>query len=281
MSRKTLLLIRLIVLILLLLVMSFVAVAIFSFNIFENNISLLDNFRFTGENTQQVQTFEGVEEIELDLASIDVKIVETSSDIVTLYDNTSISGFRLGIGGNDENKVNFTNGTLTFTQAKSWGIGINMLNVVGEVVIEVPKGSLIEYEINSASSDVYFDAKAKDKLDINIVSGEIEIEQGGDELDIETVSGDIYVYDVFKNVDVNCVSSDLNMVADETTNRIGYNGVSGDVEIEIENDAEYNVEISSVSGDINDDYNNASNDSGAIDISVDNVSGDIYLQDWR
>ncbi len=281
MSRKTLLVIKLIVLILLLVVMSFVALAIVSFGSFGKSFDLLQNFSFSGEATKQVQTFEGVEEIELNLASIDVEIVETSSDIVTLHDNTSVSGFRLGIGGSDENTVEFKNGKLTFEQARSWGIGINFLSVEGSVVIEVPKGAQIEYEINSASSDIYFDAKAKNKLEINNVSGEIEVMQSGEDIDVETVSGDVYIYEVFENIDIDGVSCDVSLVADKTTQKITYNGVSGDLEIEIEGGAEYKAEMDSVSGDINDDYNNISNDNSAIDITVNNVSGDVDLQDWR
>ncbi len=283
MNRKTLLVIKLIVLILLLLVISFVAFAIIAFNGYSNTFSenLFSSESSFGQTAQKVQTFEDVQQIKLNLASIDVQIYETDSNIVTLYDNTQKEGFRIGIGGNDDNTVEFKNGKLTFTQGGTWNIGFNFIRITGDIIIEVPKGTQIEYEIDSASSDIYIDAPIKNTLKINNVSGEIEIMQGGEELNINTVSGDVEVFMAYEQIDIDCVSSDVKLVANSATKSIDFDGVSGDVEIEVEDDAKYDINFDAVSGDVDDDYENQNSDANAIQISINAVSGDAHLQNWR
>ncbi len=290
MSRKTTLAIKLIVLIALLILLISVALGFLGVNFLGKSVfnfgafDVFSPWSFTQVNSgniaQDVQSYEDVEEIEVYLRDADIKIYETDSDKVTFYDNTETSGFLLGFGDNVENTISFKNGKLVFNQGVEWSIGFNFITTTGDIVIEVPKGSKIEYNINAANSDIEFDALSSGTIDIDNVNGDIEIMQAGEELDIDTVNSNIEVYAVFEKIDIDGVNANVNCVADSSTKNISYDGVNGDLTVEILDDAEYNISLNSVSGRIDDDYDNETNNDG-IDISVDNVSGNVSLEDWR
>ncbi len=271
------LVIKLIVLIILLIVFIGVAIGLVSYFAFNNHTSggLLNHEG--GTPTAEAQSFSDVQEIIIDVASLDIKIIETNSDKVTLYDNSHSYGFVIGVRG--QNTISQNGGILRFKQANSIGINFGF-GMRGDILVEVPKGSLIEYKLNNVANNIELDAPSKDTLEINSVSGTIEILQGGEDLKINTVSGRTEVFEPFETVKVNSVSGSVYSVANVDSEYVRLDTVSGRSVVEIDGVSGYETSLDSLSGSVNDSYglNGNGND---LDIEVSSVSGSIELEDWR
>ncbi len=278
MNKKSWLIVRLCLLIVLLVLVIFGSIFIFNFEyIYDQNIAE------QGEATQQVQSFDGVKNIVVDIASLDLSVVETNGDNVTLYDNSTQidSGFW---ASDEQNKVYQEGDTLYFMQAEfqelkkfTFKPGIN--GRIGDIKIEVPKDVSIKYVINNVSGAVLVEAYSQENLEINNVSGSIEIAKGGDNIDINTVSGSTKIYQPFAEINVETVSGSVKAVADETTEEIDINSVSGSLTVELDNVSGYNISLDSMSGKIKDSYNKSGG--GKLDINLNSVSGSINLEDWQ
>ncbi len=272
------LLIKLIVLIIVLFVFIGVAIALvanFTFNnySFASFVNLSD-----GVPSAETQSFSNIQEIVIDVASLDVKIVETNSDVVTLYDNSRSHGFVIGV--KRPNTVSGDDGTLHFKQATQVGINFGF-GMSGDILVEVPKGALIEYKISNVANSIELDVLSKDTLEVNNVSGSIDIFQGGEDLEINTVSGRTAVYEPFETVRVNSVSGSVYSVANGDSELVRLDTVSGRSVVELDGVSSYKTSLNSLSGSVNDSYGSNSNGSGKLDIEVSSVSGSINLEDWR
>ncbi len=256
MSRKTYLYFKIIGLSVLLI--SIVIGAMFIFNS-KNLLFGFVPFNISTGNAEPLEEpeifyFDDIDKINIELATIPVIIVEKDIDQIKVTSTINVEG----TGPRLENPIYKSNNTLHVKQEITMGV----YSSAGELLIEVPNGIELDYELNLVSEDLYIDAKIN-KLELNVVSLEAKIYQAAKDIKINDVSGSIY------------------LVANEDTKDIDINTVSSDINIQVEGSNSFNIDNESISGDIENNYGNNNEAINEIDISVNSVSGDVILDDWK
>ncbi len=219
-------------------------------------IALSKGFIFGGIKPLEepiVYTFNDVEEINIHVTSNPITIVEADVDeiIVTTTVNYEGIGFRI----NDE--ISSQNGTLSIDGANT--IGIWSSN--GEWLIEIPKGQTVDIDVHTVSDTIYIDAPI-------------------DHLALDLVSADAKVMQAAKTIDINNVSSDVKLIANDQTESISIDTVSGDTEIELHGLISVEVDESTISGDVENEYHYNSS-TNLIEVEFDSVSGDLSFENWQ
>ena len=129
-----------------------------------------------------------------------------------------------------------------------------------------------DLEIDSVSADVDVHGVASNELSIDSVSGDITVAAAPREANVDSVSGDLDLTLNRANVSAESVSGDI-MLRGRLGNEIGIETVSGDIEINVLDNAVRKLSGASVSGDMR--INTALAASGRI--TLESVSGDVLL----
>ena len=271
-SNKTPLVIKLIALI-----VAFFLVAAFSIKLIFRGYSGMTSIDFTSKQLSS-ESFSGIDSIESSLLSygLSVEEHEGSQTLVEVY-STGIFSSRAPI-------IDAVGGTLTIKQEQHTP-GITLGG--GRVVIKVPKGSVFDYSVASASGSVALDAACK-TASVTSVSGSVKVNGGGETLDVVSTSGSIRVTEPFKTIDASSVSGSIKVAADGRSESIALESTSGSIKIKLADGVGYTMSFSSTSGTVKDEYSgalygkNGSADSGdkSIKITAQTVSGSIKLCDW-
>lgn len=289
MSRKNWLLIKLILLSLIFVLLSRIII-VGNISI-RGNINVLDKIRISimGPSTLnnipfkegEEKSFSNVEKIVVDSISLPVHIYESDVAQVTVKDSSTV----YGLGSKNPNTLSQENGTLSFKQKKRFPF----LSIVrGNLVIEVPHGSTLEYDISNVSGSIIHDATSENTLKTTTVSGSIKIHQGGEKVFAKSTSGSVRIYSPFKDVSAKSVSGAVRILADQNSKQISGSSVSGSVTVQLENVSGYDMDYSTTSGSVKDTYSNidysksgnASYGDSSLKISASSVSGSIKLADW-
>ncbi len=307
MSRKNLLYIKIALLVVLLIFVILMATAMFTNWAFLHGGTFFGATVIDGEGSGVAsveQEYDGIKEIEIYVYSIDVIVNKTQTDKVKLIDNTNengvltagtnkqntvrVSGDKLyfeqwsNAWGNTQNVFNTQGGGLNIITTNGFGCAVNSSDIGGEIILEVPSDTKIEYIINSVSGNVELDAIYDSELELNTVSGNVKVINGGEDIDVDTVSGKVEIYDPFENIKLNAVSADMYVVADENTQKVSSNSVSGDLNVKLQGNVNCDVNIDSLSGDIVNQYEqNSGDDVETVRIDGNSVSGDIEIHDWQ
>jgi len=225
--------------------------------------------------------FSNVEKVVVESISLPVDIYESDVAQVTIKDNSKVFGLRTS----NPNKVEQKGGVLYLEQAK----GFSFLSfAIGNIVIEVPRDSILEYEINSVSGSINHDVISKDKMMVSSISGSIRIHQGGEKAIIKTTSGSVRIYSPFEEVSAKSVSGSIRIVANQDSKQVLSSSVSGSIRIQLENISGYDMDYSTVSGNVKDAYKNinysksgeSKSGDSFLEIKATSVSGSIKLEDW-
>ncbi|MCD8026533.1 MAG: DUF4097 family beta strand repeat-containing protein [Clostridiales bacterium] len=170
-----------------------------------------------------------------------------------------------------------------------YGTELDSLNIdAGNSYVSVSgikSGSLdVEGTANDAEiTDVYADT-----LNIETVSGDITLTGGKyDEIRTETVSGGCWVQSESRIIECSDVSGNIYTACGRMTEKLDAENVSGSVECTISDLVSgYTVNMSTVSGNTDCNYNNAKSENGSVvsgdgsaQIDIVTVSGDISIQE--
>ncbi len=272
MSRKKYLYVKLALLVLLLLVVlglafkSFTGFGFFSFS-FGNN--------FNGDEikTEETYIFDGIDSIQIDGISLDIRLEKGTDDSVTMTDNTAT---------NEEytkNRYLVRGDELIFWEYRDFfGNSSNH----GEIVITLPPDIYYAIEINTVDGGIQIPDIKAENISINAVDSNIDILATGDSLDINTVDSKIYSHNSFTYVDINLVDGDIYLTADENSQNIDVNGVACNLNVKLVDIAEISVDLTSISGGINNEYDNVSlTTESPVKITFDGVDGNVNLLDWE
>ena len=276
MSRKKWLGIKLILLI-------FIFLTLFRISIFVIGSSTSRNTPFGGIIMNNIplkegeqKAFSNVEKIVVDVISLPIHIYEGDVTQVTVQDNSSV----YGLGANSHNTLTQKDGVLSFKQAKRF----SFLSIVrGNVLIEVPKGSTLEYDINNISGSIIIDAPSRDTLLATTISGSVKIRQGGERVFAKSTSGSVRIYSPFEDVSAKSISGSVNILANQDSKQVSGSSVSGSVKIQLKDVTGYDIDYSTTSGSVKDtyaniDYSKSGNTSygdSSLKISASRVSGSI------
>ncbi len=262
-----------------------------------------------------VHRFDGVRSINIKSSNLDIIIKESDVDSVVLTDNS----VAVGGGQKPENAVYMQGDTLHFEQDNTRTFPFVWFSVrqKGSVLIEIPRGTALEYDIASASGDIslgggffsqatiktasgdvtttseggYINVstasgdiqvkKSIKSIKLHSVSGDITMQENGEEIEVKTVSGDIKMFGTFVSTIVKTTSGDIKMCADDRSVVVVANTVSGDCIVQLDGISELNLHRSSVSGSKKNSYKIPDNvQTAKLHMTVGTVSGDLRLRDW-
>lgn len=181
-------------------------------------------------------------------------------------------------------KVSSTSGDIRFFSVKADTIQI--VSVSGEVKVQEALGNV---NVSTTSGDIYIVGEVGDRI-ITTVSGEIMLDGMEGRFDLSTTSGEIIVRDGKGYGEVNTVSGDANISLSELTQDLSANTVSGEVRFRLPENAAFDFEFDTTSGDCRtffddvlsynkkrDHANGTYGDSVAKQVRVSTVSGDLSI----
>ena len=145
--------------------------------------------------------------------------------------------------------------------------------------------SATEVDINTASGSVYGKINGTvDNAKVHTVSGKIDFSCKTDKVDLSSVSGDIEFNGVATKVDTKTTSGAIRINTENSPERIKASSVSGSVKVYLPETAEFDAQLSTVSGSIRCEFptvtlskNNLKCGNGDIDIEASTVSGNLYI----
>ena len=267
------------------------------------------NFTVATEKMNESKAFkpEEISEIEVSLVNTDLNIIPTTKGeiIVHFYGEVSTN-----IKRNIPELVAYKTGdklfveTLTSKDIIVFGINIDRTTMD----IYIPEIILEEFKINVVSGNVIIQEIETAQLNIKTVSGDIKIEEliaentwasstSGDiivndytgDMDADSTSGDIRLTDGRENEDVyaSTVSGDI-LIEQEAVSDMKLGSTSGDVRVKVPEDSQFYLDISTVTGDIKQDFSIKVFSSGRRDlegevgngderIMISTVSGDVTI----
>lgn len=280
MKNKTIILIQIAVLVLVFIMLSGIAAAFIFRGDFVRGFKMPFFGGDEGSLTMtQSQTFSDIKEINVDAISYSVYIEEHNSSDVIVEEYIKSTA-------NVKNEISSQGGELYFKQPKKFAF-FNM--DFGKIVIKVPQGSELKYDIDSVSGKINLDAQSK-TADLETTSGSVNLYQSGDTADVNSVSGSIKGYAPFRKIDAESISGSIKLTADYKTSEVKADTISGSVKIELlDTGVGYIMEYSTVSGSVKDEYNNTKYEKRGtvkqgdeqIDIETTTVSGSINLENWQ
>lgn len=218
----------------------------------------------------------------VDSISLPVHVYESDVTQVTVQDNSTV----YGRGTKSPNTLSQKDDVLSFKQGKRFS---SLSLVRGNLVIEVPRGSALEYDINNISGSIIHDAMSKDTLTAATISGSVKIYQGGEKIFAKSISGSVRLYSSFEDVSANSVSGSVRLLANQDSKQISGSSISGSVKIQLENVSGYDLDYSTTSGSVKDTYTNMpsgksghfTHNDASLKINASTVSGSISLIDWE
>lgn len=206
--------------------------------------------------------------------------------------------------------------TVRFCKKHTWyGVDTSMLNIneiikPKELVVSVPRAMLesgeLDIQLDGVSNDTYISSAKLNGLNVNGISGSIAIENvSAKDMDLDTVSGLIDVSDCAADaIKVVSISGEmtiggifgsarLNSTSGAVWFTDGSDGikelkigtVSGDVIMQLPQGVGFNMNVSTVSGDVSSVFGLTKNGSNYVygdasaDFDIDTVSGDITIQE--
>ncbi|HHX60249.1 MAG TPA: DUF4097 domain-containing protein [Epulopiscium sp.] len=244
-------------------------------------------FRFNKANSMPSETgekkaFSAVDKIVIDAISLPVEIYESDVAEVTLQDNSQI----YGLGKGKPNKIFYNDGTLGFEQSKKISF---LSHVRGNIIIEVPRGSVLEYDLGNVSGNINHNAVSRGTLRAETISGSIKIYQRGEKVSAESVSGSVRIYAPYEEARGESVSGSISLIANQDSKEVSGFSVSGSIKIQLEKVLGYEMDYSTTSGSVKDTYSNidysksgkSENGDSSLKINAVSVSGSIKLTDWE
>ncbi len=203
-----------------------------------------------------------IKNIEIDWISGDVKILKHAKNTIA-FNETSNKKV------NDDTSMYYyvEDDTLHIKFAKSGKFRFS--NLEKSLTVELPESLLL------------------DEVDINMVSADLTMDNiNVKELDIDTVSGDIVTKSsAMEDFDIDSVSGSVNLITSTCPQKGKFNSVSGSICFELPQDAGYEVEFVTVSGDYNSDGfstkksgNTYTVGDGKAKYKVNTVSGDFSVR---
>ena len=134
-----------------------------------------------------------------------------------------------------------------------------------KITVKIPRGNNLRVDLVSADLSVREVAGRSDlasvsgnlkldklghEVDAESVSGDIELRGAGRDVSIESVSGNIYAHVTADRLRAESVSGDVKLLNEGSLKRGEFSSVSGDVRIESAITADTDIELESVSGNI-------------------------------
>jgi DUF4097 and DUF4098 domain-containing protein YvlB len=137
---------------------------------------------------------------------------------------------------------------------------IDIVDAKGDMDISTASGDVLlrnaagAKEISTASGDIRIE-NSNDDIDASTASGRIEAVGGAGDMNLSTASGEIDITDSKGAFDLSCASGEITAKGITIEGESGFSTASGSVEIVLAATSEYDITLSTASGDITLNYN--------------------------
>lgn len=242
---------------------------------------------FTISQTQQVDLY-GVDVFEFSSVSADIEIIYEDTSTITVELNGT---YRSGRGQVELKKI--VKGDTVHIYVDYPGMSGLFSWIDTDLVITMPMDMGNRQLIfNSVSGDVDIPAGLEaSEIFVNTTSGDVEADDVQcDEFKSQSVSGELdltgYVSDLIR---VETVSGDTEIMIFGVTEKVSVSGVSGNVEIYLEKDAEFKFEFNTVTGGFKcefpvysqggkNDREGYTENGASMELDIDTVSGSLEIR---
>ena len=212
-------------------------------------LAVTGNMALSVEQIDESKTFEAQEinKIYVDLISTDIKVIPTDEEEITVHLYGEVSTNKdmelpslVAYQSGDELRIEIKSPKTIF-------IGINIWRT--KLDIYIPEDSIKVFKADTTSSDMDVSNLKVDEFEFNSVSGDFKGESlSTNDIKLKSTSGDINLNDYTGDVNVDLISGDAVLENGSQNENIEIGTVSGDVYIEQEDASNINVRVTS--GDI-------------------------------
>jgi len=267
------------------------------------------SFSVVTEQIDKTKNFsaEGVEKVNIDIVSTDINIIASDGENIKVHFYGEVS---TNIRKDIPELAAYVSGDQLYIEIihpKTIFIGVNIWRT--NMDIYIPGNSIDDIEINTVSADTNIEDLEIDDFVYSSVSGDFKARSlFARDLKLESTSGSFDIKDYAGNIDINVTSGDIVLNGGSDNDSIGVITVSGavnieqleefssmnaettsgDVEIKLFKDAQFYLNASTVSGDINNEFSIKISSSGRrglegtvgsddMAIIVSTTSGDINI----
>jgi len=268
-------------------VVSLTIAAIAFFSTENYMVNFRDRNNFEGNPIDEVNTF-GIyqlKEIYIHSVSSDVSVFSTDEEEIKIhfYGRTALKSEKASPK------------LITNLEGSKLKIEIEYPKVIfynADVVLDVyiPQDYTGNINIDAVSADVDISNLDINNFQCKTVSGDLKIKSlGSDNLTLKTTSGEVNIMDFTGNLEADSVSGDINVRCRIFDNNIDVKTISGKVEIDLPQNAEFYLKTNTVSGEVVAkfpitiiSFNKMNQLEGTVEtgdnsIIIDTVSGDIHI----
>lgn len=262
-----------------------------------HNFSILNDFEF---NSRFTTNFNDERSIAIDDNMEKININSTAADIEVEFSNSISSEIKMITEGkfasdksfediiNDFKYSNNTANISTKESSLSFGLfklklyipskyknNIDINTVSGDTICS-NSNTLSSINIKSTSGDIELNNLTTQNTSISVISGELDIKNcTTSKSNINTTSGDVYAENSDLGISkIKTTSGDIDIDMINLGKSMDINSTSGDVYLTVPSTENFNVNFSSLSGEI---YDDSSHKSGEKTINVTTKSGDLDI----
>lgn len=228
-----------------------------------------------------------IQEIDIEWATGNITIQPAEVDAIQISESTPSDPKFAMIWRQSGDKL-----TIQFCESikLDFNFGISINDVISkDLMILVPMGwECDSLDIEAASATVDVKDLVIREVDFDGASGTCNfVNCVVDQLDLDTASGDVYYTGSLNILDCDAASASVYAVFDNVPNRIDMDSMSGDLDITLPSAAGFTVTMDGLSTDFISDFGYSRKNgsfyrgNGACKISMDAMSGDIYLREYK
>lgn len=209
-----------------------------------------------GQNIDKTKLLksDGVKLIKIDCDSSDIHIipVDSSEIAIHLYGKTS----KVNKDSNIKIDTKMVNDQLIISVKKPFTFGINLGFFTGlNLDVQVPKNYSSDISVNSSSGNVKIENFSLNNLNLHVSSGDVSINSlTSKDCSLDLSSGSAKLESFIGNLKSNSSSGDVSVDYKEFHNNIDASGSSGSFSLKLPENAEFYLNASASSGDINNEF---------------------------
>lgn len=202
---------------------------------------------------EKVYKIDNLNIIDIDISSTDIKIVPIDGDEIKINLNGKVQV-------NSEKSIpeldtEIDNDTLTIKLKQVMGIGIFYYKGEVDLEIGIPKEYKNDLDIKVSSADVTINNLKVNKFNFKSSSGNLDLEQfETDESILKVSSGKINALNFSGDLQVKLTSGKVNVEYKKLNNNVTMECTSGDIELKLPENSEFNLKANTSSGDITTDF---------------------------
>lgn len=238
----------------------------------------LKDGNYVSLNEEKNFKVEKLSNIKIDAISEDLKVIPTDSEDIKI----NFYGRIKGQNSKNDPKIFITNSNGEFTAEVKYKNKIfnNISSSSRKIEIYIPKDFLGNVKLNAVSSDVLVHDFKFDNFTCQTVSGDIKLQNlDTNNSEIKTVSGDIQGDKFSGTANFKTTSGDIKINYSKFDNNINGSSVSGEINIQLPEESQFNFDGKSVSGDLNCNFtgNKTRDDKRHLEITVGSSKNSIEL----